>query len=179
MHFIRCSACLLLVAAACGADWQDRLRGHLAERLPVLGHRNWIVIADSAYPLQSRPGIETIHVGGDQLAAVREALAACDAAKHVRPEVFVDAELSAVDERDAPGVTAYRDGLAKDLGNRPVERLAHEQIITELDKAAETFRVVIIKTDGTIPYTSVFLRLNCGYWNGDAEKRLRAALQKP
>src|SRR5665213_988847 len=31
----------------------------LDERLPLYGHRNWIVIADSAYPLQSAPGIET------------------------------------------------------------------------------------------------------------------------
>jgi hypothetical protein len=25
----------------------------------------------------------------------------------------------------------------------------------------------------TIPYTSVFVRLECGYWSADAEKRLR------
>lgn len=179
MRIMRCSSVLLIVAAACGADWQERLRGQLAERLPLLGHRNWIVIADSAYPLQSRPGIETLHVGGDQLTAVREVLAACDAVKHVRPEVFVDAELSAVDERDAPGVAVYRDGLAKQIGSRTVKRLPHERIIGELDEAAETFRVVVLKTDGTIPYTTVFLRLDCGYWNGDAEQRLRAAMQKP
>ncbi len=29
--------------------WQQRL----SERLPLLGHRNWIVIADSAYPCRA------------------------------------------------------------------------------------------------------------------------------
>jgi len=28
-----------------------------------------------------------------------------------------------------------------------------------------------------IPYTSVFLQLECGYWNGEAEHRLRAAMR--
>ena len=55
-------------------------------------------------------------------------------------------------------------------------RLPHEQIIHKLDQAAEMFRVLILKTDGTIPYTSVFFELDCGYWNADAEQRLRQAM---
>ncbi|MCU0782363.1 MAG: hypothetical protein MUF04_14880, partial [Akkermansiaceae bacterium] len=35
----------------------------LASELPRLGHRNFIVIADSAYPLQSAPGIRTVATG--------------------------------------------------------------------------------------------------------------------
>jgi len=41
-------------------------RATLDDRLPLLGHRNWIVVADSAYPWQASAGIETIvtvHVG--------------------------------------------------------------------------------------------------------------------
>lgn len=30
------------------SDWQSKLQ----EKLPLLGHRNWIVITDMAYPLQ-------------------------------------------------------------------------------------------------------------------------------
>ena len=37
-------------------SWQDQL----TEMMPYLGHRNWIVIADMAYPLQTNPGIKTI-----------------------------------------------------------------------------------------------------------------------
>jgi hypothetical protein len=38
------------------------------------------------------------------------------------------------------------------------------------------FRILIIKTELTIPYTSVFLELDCGYWDGEAEKQLREAI---
>jgi hypothetical protein len=46
-----------------------------------------------------------------------------------------------------------------------------------LDRAAGLFRVLIVKTNMTIPYTSVFLELDCAYWNADAEKRLRSAIK--
>jgi hypothetical protein len=35
---------------------------------------------------------------------------------------------------------------------------------------------LIVKTDMTIPYTSVFFELDCGYWNAGAEERLRQAI---
>jgi hypothetical protein len=30
----------------------------------------------------------------------------------------------------------------------------------------------------TLPYTSVFLQLDCGYWSADAERRLREAMAR-
>ena len=45
-------------------DWRVKVQ----QELPLLGHRNWIMIVDSAYPLQVSPGIETIETGMDQLA---------------------------------------------------------------------------------------------------------------
>ena len=47
-------------------DWRDRLN----EVLPLFGHRNWIVVVNSAYPTQSNPSIETIVAGGDQIAVI-------------------------------------------------------------------------------------------------------------
>jgi hypothetical protein len=152
-----------------GRDWQIEL----VQRLPLLGHRNWIVIADSAYPDQAREGIETVYVGGDQLDAVRHMLRSVDAARHVRGRVYIDQELDHVADEDAPGIDDYRRQLKQLLEDRPVTPLPHEQIIEKLDKAAETFRVIVYKTDLTIPYTSVFIELDCGYWSEAAEKRLR------
>lgn len=150
----------------------------LAAALPRLGHRNWIVIADSAYPEQTGGGIETIYVGGDQVAAVAAVLEAVDAAKHVQAVPLVDAELAAVAEADAPGVTAYRQRLDTLLAGRPVDKRPHEEIIRELDEAGKLFRVLVLKTDMAVPYTSVFLRLECGYWSPEKEARLRKALQR-
>lgn len=168
---------LLILSSALSAfsqaDWQQKLR----ERLPQLGHRNWIVIADSAYPLQTAPGIETIYTGADQLEVVRTVLAALDRAKHVRPIVQTDAELAHVAEKNAPGIAAYRDALKQLFGSRPVRAMPHEQVIASLDEAGKTFSVLLLKTNLTLPYTSVFLQLDCGYWSADAEAELRAAIK--
>lgn len=144
--------------------------------LPWFGHRNWIVVADSAYPAQSNPGIETQVKDANHLRVVSSVFSAIHASRHVKAKVYVDKELAYVAERDAPGVQDYRRELDALLGGAAVTRLPHEQIIHKLDQAAEVFRVLIIKTDGTIPYTSVFFELDCGYWNAEAEQRLRQAM---
>jgi len=78
---------------------------------------------------------------------------------------------------DAPGIAAYRKELAGVLGQRPVNSLPHEEIIAKLDKAGEVFRILILETNMTLPYTSVFLELDCGYWTAEAEQRLRDAIK--
>ena len=156
-------------------DW----RTAVAERIPLYGHRNWIAVVDSAYPAQSRSGIETVVADADQAEVVKAVLQALAASRHVRPIVYTDAELAFVDERDAPGVTAYRAQLAAALGDHPATSLIHEQIIHRLDEAGQTFRVLIMKTNMTIPYTSVFLQLDCKYWSAEAEQRLRARMLAP
>lgn len=151
------------------ADWRARVR----EELPLLGHRNWIAVVDSAYPLQTSGGIETVETGSDQLEVVRGVLDELSKAKHVRPVIFTDAELQLVPESDAKGVSEYREALANLLGKSGSQSLPHEQIISKLDDAGKTFHILVLKTNLTVPYTSVFLRLDCGYWDDAAEKRLR------
>jgi hypothetical protein len=148
----------------------------LQDRIPLFGHRNWIVVADSAYPAQSRDGIETIVSNANHLEVMQEVLAGVISSRHVKPMVYTDQELEFVNEEDAPGISAYRQQLSELLKNYAIDVRPHEQIISALDQAGQTFRVLIIKTNMTIPYTSVFLELDCSYWNADAESRLRAAM---
>ncbi len=154
-------------------DWEETLK----DRVPIYGHRNWFVVADSAYPAQSRAGIETIVANADQSLVVEKVLAVLRLARHVKPIVYTDQELQFVEERDAPGISSYRDRLADLLEDFSVSVLTHEEIISKLDHAGESFRVTVIKTNMTIPYTSVFFELDCGYWNADAESRLRVAMK--
>jgi hypothetical protein len=144
--------------------------------LPLFGHRNWIVVADSAYPVQSRAGIETIVSGTGQIEVARTVLGAIAASKHVRANIFLDQELQFVAEADAPGVSRFRTQLAELLNSAKTTTLPHEQIIAKLDQTAQTFRVLIIKTELTIPYTSIFFELDCGYWSAEAEQRLRQSM---
>jgi hypothetical protein len=142
------------------------------------GHRNWIVIADSAYPAQSNPGIETIFTEADHLHVLKAVLDAVDNSRHVRANIYLDTEFKLVAEHDGPGVTRYRQKLVRLIGNREAKVLAHDQIIAKLDESAKLFRILILKSTLTIPYTSVFLELDCGYWTNEAEERLRLAVAK-
>jgi L-fucose mutarotase/ribose pyranase (RbsD/FucU family) len=148
----------------------------LSALLPLYGHRNWVVIADSAYPAQSKPGIETIVADSDQIHVVRTVLDAITSSRHIRANVYADRELGFVAENDAPGVTEYRKQLDALLANSCISYLPHEKIIAKLDQSAQVFRILVIKTEMTIPYTSVFFELDCGYWNAEAEQRLRQAI---
>ncbi len=166
------AALALAVLAGCqtsSPNWRQKL----SQELPVMGHRNWIIIADSAYPAQSGQGIETIYTGAGQLEVVKTVLAALDGTRHVQPVVHVDAELEQVPESLAPGIEAYRKELKQLLQKRRVNSLPHEELIAKLDQAGKTFRVLILKSDLAIPYTTVFLELDCGYWGPDQEKKLR------
>ena len=161
---------LLMAITTFAADnWREKLQ----KELPLLGHRNWIVVADSAYPLQTAPGIETIYVDANQLEVVKGVIAELAKTKHVKPTIYTDAEMKFVAEQNAPGISAYLDALAKILANQPVQVLPHQQIIGKLDEAGKTFKVLLIKTPLTKPYTSVFFQLECGYWNAESEKQLR------
>jgi L-fucose mutarotase/ribose pyranase (RbsD/FucU family) len=164
-----------LPARAAAPEWQKRL----AEAMPLMGHRNWVLVADSAYPLQISPGVETIETDSSQLEVVHAVLAAIDHSIQVRPEIFMDAELPFITEEDAPGVSEYRAYIDQLLENYFVEQLPHEKLISTVDEAGKTFHVLVLKTTMTIPYTSVFIRLDCRYWSDDQEKHLRSRMAQP
>jgi hypothetical protein len=73
-------------------------------------------------------------------------------------------------------VTAYREGIKTALKGRAITSLPHEQIIAKVDDIGKTFHIVVLKTTMTVPYTSVFLQLNCKYWSDDAEAQMRKAM---
>lgn len=154
------------------SNWERQLEA----LLPLYGHRNWIVVADSAYPAQSKPGIETVVSGAGQLEVARKVLDAVDASRHVRAAVYLDQELEFVAEADAPGVTRYRTQLAELLKGANTIPMLHEQIIAKLDQVSQVFRVLIVKTTLTIPYTTIFFELGCAYWLDKAEAKMRKTM---
>ena len=100
-------------------------RARLGDLLPLFGHRNWIVVADSAYPAQSKPGIETIVSGDEQIPVVRHVLDAITSSGHVRAKVYADKEIAFVPEIDAPGIEDYRKDLEAVLLGARVEYIPH------------------------------------------------------
>lgn len=171
---------LLLFAPALSAqqpspasDWKNTL----AQRLPLLGHRNWILVVDSAYPLQTSPGLEVIETNADQVDVTKEVLAQIDASIHVRPILFMDAELPFLTEQDSPGADAYRRQIAAALHDYPIQRQLHEKLIATVSATSKDFSILVLKTRLAVPYTSVFIRLDCKYVSAEAEQRLRARMK--
>lgn len=165
-----CFACAAPPAAP--AAWKAKV----ASSMPLMGHRNWILIVDSAYPLQVSPGVETIETNASQIDVLHFVLGQICSSIHVRPDIFMDAELPFVPDQDAPGASAYRAQIARLLQGRHVEALPHDKLIANVDEAGRLVHVLVLKTSMTVPYSSVFLRLNCKYWSDDAEQRLRAKM---
>ena len=162
-----------MTAPAQDASWEARFR----ELLPALGHRNWIVVTDAAFPLQISPGMEVIASGENLLPVLDKALAALDRSRHVRPRVYLDKELAYVNEQLSPGADNFRAELDRRLKGRAPEPVLHEELIKRLDEVARTFKVLMIKTNLTVPYTSVFLELDCGYWPAANEAKMREKMK--
>ena len=153
--------------------WEAKL---IAE-LPALGHRNWIVVADAAFPLQISPGMEIVVSNEGHFAVLDKVLAAVKASKHLRPKIYLDKELDFVPEAFAPGMDACRKRLKDKLAGTDAKPVLHEELIARLDQVARTFRILMIKTNLTLPYTTVFLELDCGYWGADGEAAMREAMK--
>jgi hypothetical protein len=156
-------------------DWRSALR----QKLPLLGHRNWILVVDKAFPEQNAAGLELIDTNADLVEVLSATMQEIDSSTHVVPLIYGDAELAYLTEQMSPGVDALRRNIASALGGRKPEPLLHESVFTKIDEAAKLFKVLVLKTNGTIPYSSIFLQLDCKYWSADKEKALRAAMKEP
>lgn len=162
-----------LPAQTVSPNWRQRL----SEAMPLLGHRNWILVVDSAYPLQISPGIETIDTNASHIDVLRVVMKEIDRSIQIRPEIFTDAELPFISDSDAPGASAYREQLNELFHDYDRRSQPHEKLLSDIDDAGKVYHVLVLKTNMTIPYTSVFIRLDCKYWSEDQEKSLRLRMR--
>ena len=144
--------------------------------IPRLGHRNWLVVTDKAYPCQTTAGVEYIQANEKLLPVLAYVLQQLKTSRHVSPKVFCDRELSFITPKQVPTIDAYRTSLGQLLKPYPVHTIMHDSVFSRLAQAANDFKVVIIKTEETTAYSSVFMQLDCAYWNADKEAELRRAM---
>ena len=155
-------------------DWRtqfDRL-------LPLYGHRNWILVADAAFPAQVG-ATEVIATNEDHVAVVREVLGRLKDAPHVRPVIHLDAELDELPEPLVPGLKATRGDIHRIIAGLECHLALHAELLDRLEQISESYRVLVLKTRGTVPYSSVFVELDCGYWTPEEEATLRRAMSGP
>lgn len=145
----------------------------LEQDLPLLGHRNWILIVDKAYPLQSSPGMSYMNSNEELFKVLKKVLHSLRNVPHIRPIVYVDKELEYMDDSLSIGVESFKLKLRGLLSSCYVKQIPHEEIFSKLDEAARLFNIVVIKTESLIPYTSVFIELDCGYWSEEKQEALQ------
>jgi hypothetical protein len=167
-------SCIRKEQTSTSQNWKQTLK----QELPVFGHRNWILVVDKAFPAQSAEGVTTIDTNEDLLPVLNYTLAQIHSCTHVKPIVYTDKELSFITKNQIPEIETFRANLNKEIGSFNPQVLLHDSVFVKIDQASKLFRVIILKTNQVIPYSSVFIQLDCKYWNGDKEKQLREAISK-
>jgi len=168
-----------LALAGCGAPAREvGWREELAMRTAQLGYRNWIVIAEASFPAHSRPGLRQVTAHEEIPVVVDEVLRALEQTEHVTPRIYVARELRALENDFAPGIDDFRKTLRSATHAHETTELEQQSLITLIENANKSFEVLVIRTSTALPYTSVFMELQPGYWNAESESHLRERLER-
>jgi L-fucose mutarotase/ribose pyranase (RbsD/FucU family) len=156
------------------STWQAAVQRQAGQ----LGYRNWIVIAEASFPAHSRPGVRQVTAPVDIPDALDYVLKTLEQTETVRPQIYVSRELRSVENDFAPGIDELRKSLKNSFhGHEPTE-LDQQSLLTLLEDANRSFDVLVIRTTTALPYSSVFLELQPGYWDVDSETRLRERIER-
>lgn len=165
---------MALSSLGCGlyprqTTWKDAVNRQVGQ----LGYRNWIIIAEASFPAHSRHGFRQVTANVEIPEAVDYVLNALEMTQHVRPQVFLPREQRSVENDFAPGIDDMRKKTKDALHGHEVTELEQQSLLTLLEDASRSFDVLVIRTQTALPYSSVFLELQPGYWDADSESRLR------
>jgi hypothetical protein len=169
---------VLLLLTACGLTSKDGWKTAVEVQTAQLGYRNWIIIAEASFPAHSRPGTRQINAYEPIPVVLDEVLKTLEKTEHVRPRIYSTRELRSVENDFAPGVDEYRKVLDAALHGHEVTEMEQDSLMTLVLDAQKSFDVLVIRTTSALPYSSVFLELQPGYWDGESEQRLRADMQR-
>ncbi|MBK1834127.1 RbsD/FucU domain-containing protein [Roseibacillus ishigakijimensis] len=149
----------------------------LVREIQALGNRNWIVIADESFPLHTRRGVRTLLVNKEIPEVLGGVLDVLDNQQHVTPVFYRSQELTFVENDNAPGIDAYRVALNGALRGHAMRDFPYRYLSAILEDDSKTFAVLVIKTQTALPYSSIFIELDSGYWDQRAEQGLRQKME--
>lgn len=168
----------MLVSGCAGTGASEPWMGVLRRELGYLGAKNWIVVSEAAFPVQSRRGLRVIRVNGDIPEVVDGVERVIEEKHHVKPRIYVTSEIGHVSYDYAPGISNYRKQLKTALHGRGTITLDNAMLMRMLKDTNQSYRVLVIKTRTALPYSSVFMELGSGYWDSDSESALRALMER-
>ena len=157
-----------------GSSWQAAVDRQAAQ----LGYRNWIVIAEASFPAHNRPGLRQVSASVEVPEALDYVLTTLEQTENVRPQIYLTRELRSVENDFAPGIDNLRERLEASLHGHEPTQLDQQSLLTLLEYANRSFDVLVIRTTTALPYSSVFIELQPGYWDVDSETRLRERIER-
>ncbi len=166
-----------MTAALSGCAMLSNWRGKADNQLGKLGYRNWIVISEASLPAQNRAGIHQVSAPAEIPEVVDYLLRTMEQTENVRPRIYVTREMRSVENDMAPGMDSYREELKKSLHGHETTELDQQALLTLMEDANRKLDVLVIRTQTALPYSSVFMELQPGYWDGESEARLRERIQ--
>jgi L-fucose mutarotase/ribose pyranase (RbsD/FucU family) len=174
LNILALIACVGCSSMQNSRDW----KGSVNQQVSQLGYRNWIVISEASFPAHSRPGTRQVISDAEVPEVVDYVLHALEQTQHVRPQIYLTREMRSVENDFAPGIDTLRERIRESLhGHEPTE-LEQQSLITLLESANQSYDILVIRTPTALPYTSVFLELQPGYWDAESEDRLRARIAR-
>ncbi|KAB2641953.1 MAG: hypothetical protein DVB25_00060 [Verrucomicrobia bacterium] len=156
----------------------DAWKVAVANQVGQLGYRNWIVIAEPSLPAQNRPGIRQVTTNVEIPEVVDYVLDTLEQTQRVRPQIYLTREQRAIDNEYTPGIDEHRRQLATALRSHETTELEQQSLLTLLEDASQNFNILVIRTPTALPYTSVFIELQPGYWDAESETRLRERISR-
>lgn len=150
-------------------SWEDKLK----ETVNQFGHRNWILVVDKAFPALSSKDIEVINTDASMTTVLKKTLDLTVRSLHVKPIVYVDQEFAFITEGQIAGIENIRKDLHASIQEFQPQTIAHEKVFSLVTEKSAMFKVLVLKTTEVIPYSSVFIELDCRYWSAVQEKALR------
>jgi len=169
----------VFLSLGCAHSWNGQnWHGAVDRQASQLGYRNWIVIAEASFPAHNRSGIRQVNASADIPEALDYVLKALERTENVRPQIYVPRELRSVENDFAPGIDDLRKRLQSSLHGHETTELDQQSLLTLLEDANRSFDVLVIRTPTALPYSSVFLELQPGYWDVDSESRLRERIER-
>jgi hypothetical protein len=155
-------------------SWRKDVKRHVSE----LGFRNWIVIAESSFPAYSRPRARQVAADAESPEVLSYVLQVIAETQHVKPNVYLTRELRSMSNDAAPGIDEFKRRAQQTLLGLETTSLDQESLMSLVADADRSFDVLVVRTTSALPYSSIFIELQPGYWDADAEQQLRAKIDQ-
>ncbi len=170
--------CVFVLAGCAGDPSADRpWLGTIRHELNYLGARNWVVIAEAAFPTSSRRGLRVIQVDAEIPDVLDGLEGVIEEKHHVKPRIYLTREIGEMPYDYAPGVKVHRSDIKDALHGRETLHLDNEMLMSLINNTSKSYRVLVIKTRTALPYSSVFVELGSGYWDAESEAALRKKME--